>query len=128
MYTYKAKIEKIVDGDTVDAAVDLGFDVWIKQRFRLQGLDAAEKNTPFGKATMLLLKIELDGVYVTIKSYHPDKYGRYLAEIYKSGSEVSINQQLLDANIVKPYTGDSRSDLWTPQELSVTTITGVYLK
>ena len=44
-YTYKAKIERVVDGDTVDALVDLGFDTWKKVRIRMMGLNAPESRT-----------------------------------------------------------------------------------
>ena len=45
MYTYNAKVDRVVDGDTVDALVDLGFDTWKKVRIRLHGLDAWESRT-----------------------------------------------------------------------------------
>ena len=45
MYTYNAKLDRVVDGDTVDALVDLGFDTWKKVRIRLHGLDAWESRT-----------------------------------------------------------------------------------
>ena len=45
MYTYNAKVERVVDGDTVDALVDLGFDTWKKVRIRFYGIDAYESRT-----------------------------------------------------------------------------------
>jgi micrococcal nuclease len=45
MYEYKAKVVKILDGDTMDVSIDLGFDVWVYQRVRLIGINTAEKNT-----------------------------------------------------------------------------------
>ena len=40
MYEYKAKLIRVIDGDTIDALIDLGFDVWVKKRIRLYGIDA----------------------------------------------------------------------------------------
>ena len=118
MYHYKARIENVVDGDTVDAFVDLGFKTWVKIRFRLTGLDAAEKNTPRGIATLNILKA-IEGKDVFIESTRPDKYGRYLAEIWSpTANDYSYNYQLIRAGIVKPYHGDSRSELWTAEELA----------
>ena len=44
MYEYKAKLIKVVDGDTLDAMIDLGFDIWVKKRIRLDGIDARMEN------------------------------------------------------------------------------------
>ena len=45
MYTYRAKLIRVIDGDTIDAIIDLGFDVWVKKRIRLNGIDAPETRT-----------------------------------------------------------------------------------
>ena len=45
MYEYNAKLIRVIDGDTVDASIDLGFDVWVKKRIRLHGIDAPESRT-----------------------------------------------------------------------------------
>ena len=121
MYQYNALVERVIDGDTVDISVDLGFKVWSKQRMRLLHVDTAEKNTPFGKATKDLLKKALEGKMAKVQVHAPDKYGRYLAEIYL-GSDVSINQQMIDAKVAKGYEGDSKAGLWTPEELAVVEI------
>lgn len=49
MYKYWAEVIRVVDGDTVDMLIDLGFDVWVKQRIRLLGIDTAEKKAPPGQ-------------------------------------------------------------------------------
>jgi len=122
MYEYNTKIERVVDGDTVDVFIDLGFEVWHHQRLRLAGIDAAEHNTPFGAATKDYITKLLEGKSVKIQVSKPDKYGRYLATIFL-GSAVSINDQMVSNHIAKAYSGDSKSGLWTPEELAVTTIT-----
>ena len=45
MYEYKAKLDRVIDGDTVDAMIDLGFDTWVHKRIRLEGIDAPETRT-----------------------------------------------------------------------------------
>jgi micrococcal nuclease len=117
MYTYYTKIDKVVDGDTCDVFIDLGFSVWHKERIRLAGIDTAEKNTPLGKALKEFLIKNLEGKLVKLEVSKPDKYGRYLGKVYLN-SEESINDQLIRNGLAKPYGGDSKVGLWTEQELS----------
>lgn len=124
MYEYYTKIEKVIDGDTVDVFIDLGFSVWHKERIRLVGVDTAEKNTVFGKATKKLLVDTLEGKKVRLQVSKPDKYGRYLGIIFLNDSE-SINDQMIKHGIAKPYGGDSKSGLWTEEELSKSEISVV---
>jgi micrococcal nuclease len=121
MYTYYTKIDKVVDGDTCDVFIDLGFSVWHKERIRLAGIDTAEKNTPLGKALKEFLIKNLEGKLVKLEVSKPDKYGRYLGKVYLN-SEESINDQLIRNGLAKPYGGDSKVGLWTEQELSKTSI------
>jgi len=89
MYRYKAKLVRVVDGDTLDALVDLGFDVWIKRRIRLSGIDAYESRTrdkrekKKGLAAKARLKevLEHEGGFDLI-SHGVGKYGRCLGEIH----------------------------------------------
>lgn len=121
MYTYYTKIDKVIDGDTCDVFIDLGFSVWHKERIRLAGIDTAEKNTPLGKALKEFLIKNLEGKLVKLEVSKPDKYGRYLGKIYLN-SEESVNDQLIRNGLAKPYGGDSKVGLWTEQELSKTEI------
>ena len=116
MYHYAAKITNVVDGDTVDVSIDLGFKIEHHLRVRLNGIDAAEKQWPRGKRTKDILIASLLGRDVKVTTYHPDKYGRYLADVFLADGS-SINEQLVTAGVVKAYAGDSRSDLWTMAEL-----------
>ena len=122
MYTYFTKIEKVVDGDTVDVFIDLGFKVWRSERIRLVGVDTAEKNTPYGKATKEYLTQLLAGKIVKLEVFKPDKYGRYLGKIYID-SEISINDQMVSTGMAKGYMGDSKVGLWTEAELAVDKVT-----
>jgi micrococcal nuclease len=122
MYEYYTKIDKVVDGDTVDVFIDLGFSVWHKERIRLAGIDTAEKNTPLGKALKTFLIANLEGKIVKLQVSKPDKYGRYLGTVFLKDSVTSINDQLIKANLAKPYGGDSKVGLWTAEELAKSTI------
>lgn len=91
MFTYQAKLIEVIDGDTVDLLVDLGFGIHVKERFRLYGIDAPEMPTEAGKIAKAYLESILGTaieIYVaTIKMTRrpqekTDKYGRYLAAIY----------------------------------------------
>jgi len=122
MYEYYTKIDKVVDGDTVDVFIDLGFSVWHKERIRLSGIDTAEKNTPLGKALKTFLIANLEGKMVKLQVSKPDKYGRYLGTVFLKDSAISINDQLIKANLAKPYGGDSKVGLWTAEELAKSAI------
>ena len=89
IYIYKASLIRVVDGDTVDLIIDLGFDTSRHERFRLYGIDAPELNTLAGKAAKTWLREALqplEAIYVqTIQletKTKRDKYGRFLAVLY----------------------------------------------
>ncbi len=86
MYTYRAKVVRCVDGDTVDFNVDLGFDVFIKIRTRLVGVNTPERgHAEYKSATRwvedLLKSQEDEDGYVEIKTGKTGKYGRWLVDI-----------------------------------------------
>lgn len=120
MFSYKAIVENVVDGDTVDISVDLGFDIWHRLRVRLIGIDTPEKWFPYGKVVKRYVEQSLLMKHVTIKTTKPDKYGRYLVEVYMDGFRESFNQHLIDQNMAKAYGGASRIGLWTDSELEQT--------
>jgi micrococcal nuclease len=125
MWTYQAKVERVIDGDTIDVTIDLGFSIWYKTRMRLLGVDTAEKITAFGKVTKSLLVNAIEGKMVKVEVSKPDKYGRFLCNVWLAGA-TSINQQLIDQNVAKGYMGDSKTGLWTAEELAQTS-TGAVL-
>ena len=93
MYTYAAKLIEVIDGDTVDLLIDLGFGVHVKERCRLYGIDAPEMPTEAGKAAKARLESLIGAVtgelFVATRKMtrkpkeRTDKYGRYLAVLYK---------------------------------------------
>lgn len=108
-------VDRIVDGDTVDLRIDLGFRAELKERFRLYGINAPEINTPAGKAARdflsNLLPLGCGVVLVTCKTQ--EKYGRWLATLWlpttqpvNETNQLSINEQLVLAGhaVYKDYT------------------------
>ena len=107
-YIYKAKLQRVVDGDTVDALIDLGFDTWVKKRIRYKGIDTWESRTKdldekkLGLAAKARNKELLESVsskpgYFRLRSHGVGKYGRVLGEIFiqdKDGKSYNINEQL----------------------------------
>lgn len=112
MYEYRASVVRVIDGDTVDLRVDLGFDASLNMRVRLAGIDAPERGQPGGsEATAWLtqkLPMRADVVLKTQK-YRREKYGRYLAEIYLIGDTLSINEQMIRIGHSRVYDGGCRA-------------------
>ena len=118
MYKYGAKLLRVVDGDTADVMIDLGFDVWIKSRLRFKGVDTWEKRTKNleekakGMAASEFTKKHMemnDGKFV-IQSYGKGKYGRILAEIFIDidGEETSLNKLLIENGHAYVYQGGKK--------------------
>lgn len=128
MYRYNATVERVVDGDTIDLMIDLGFDVWTHQRIRLNGIDTPERNTPLGKALKKHMANLLEGTKIIIDVTKPDKYGRYLGTLWVSEESLeSINDQLYANKLAKLYAGGSKTSLWAAEELSSSNV-GVIFK
>lgn len=106
MFTYVAKVERVVDGDTIDVSIDLGFSIWHKVRLRLAGIDTPEVSTEFGKLVRDHVRSALEGQTVTITTTKTDKYGRYLAEVFVN--ENSFNKVLVDIGMAVAYNGGQR--------------------
>jgi len=108
MYTYNAKLLKVIDGDTVDALVDLGFDTWKKIRIRLYGIDAWESRTrdlqekEKGLAAKNRLIEVLNEEFILV-SHGVGKYGRCLGEIFEDINSDSINNLLISEGHAIPY-------------------------
>ena len=114
-YIYRAKLINVVDGDTVDLAVDVGFRVSITDRFRLLGINAPEMHgtsSPAGKEAKAALASMLAGVEtLTIKTHKgQDKYGRWLADIYVNtdGGELLVNKIMVVEGHAVEYFGGAR--------------------
>ena len=116
-HNYSAKLIRVVDGDTCDALIDLGFDTWVKKRIRFKGVDTWESRTRnkeekvkglAAKAyTKDLLENSDEGKFV-LKSYGVGKYGRVLAELFVKGHEQSVNQLLIENGHAYEYEGGKK--------------------
>lgn len=119
MYEYRVKkFLKIVDGDTIDVDLDLGFDISFTQRVRLAGIDTPESRTTdkYEKTLGLEVKDKLKKAIeaakiVVIRTEKPDsteKYGRILGWVFLDENPVSINQTLIDEGFAWSYMGETK--------------------
>ena len=114
---YSCKLVRVVDGDTADAMIDLGFKTWIKVRIRFYGVDAWESRTrnleekKKGLAAKEFVKDLLEnsdsGKFV-IKSHGVGKYGRVLGELFVKGHESSVNELLKENGHAYEYHGEKK--------------------
>ena len=114
---YSCKLVRVVDGDTCDAMIDLGFDTWVKKRIRFKGVDTWESRTRDleekakgleAKAfTKDLLENSDDGKF-SIISYGLGKYGRVLGELFVKGHEQSVNDLLIENGHAYEYEGGKK--------------------
>jgi len=118
-YRYNAEIIRCVDGDTVDAWIDVGFDMRIKQRLRLHGIDTPETRTrdPIEKKVGLMAKARVQELLEVGKTYpiwtvEKGKFGRYLARIYlDEARNQCVNDMLVEENLASIYFGGSKADI-----------------
>lgn len=107
MYSYNAKIINVVDGDTVDAEIDLGFKIKITHRLRLIDVDTEEMNDPdpqrrqLAKTAKDYLIEKLLNQTVKINTYKADSFGRYLAEIYID--KFCVNDYLIESGLARKW-------------------------
>lgn len=111
MFQYQAEVIRVVDGDTLDARIDLGFSVWVKKRVRLYGIDAWESRTRDlqEKAKGILAKDRLIDILNScggkfmLKSHGIGKFGRCLGELYINASDTSVNKMLVSEGHAVKY-------------------------
>ena len=124
MYKYKAKLKRVVDGDTCDAYIDLGIDVSVKKRIRFMGVDTWESRTrdleekKKGLAAKEYTKEMLsknEGEFI-IKSHGVGKYGRVLGELFIEGEDKSLNELLKDNGHAYEYHGGKKKDFKITKE------------
>lgn len=120
MYEYRVKkVTKVLDGDTIDVDLDLGFSISYSGRVRLSGIDTPESRTKdlaekkLGLEAKEYMKSLLDNAkIVVIKTEKPDsseKYGRILGQVFINGLNISVNQMLIDNGYAWEYDGASKN-------------------
>ena len=121
-YIYRAKLDRVVDGDTVDALIYVGFNIWFKKRIRFVGVDTWESRTrdleekkkgklAAERTRQLLEEISSKPGYFRIKSYGLGKYGRVLGELFvmdKDGKQWNINETLITEGHAYVYDGGKK--------------------
>ena len=114
---YSCKLERVVDGDTCDALIDLGFNTWAKRRIRFKGVDTWESRTrdleekKLGLAAKAYVKDLLensDEGKFSIISHGVGKYGRVLGELFVKGHETSVNELLKENGHAYEYHGEKK--------------------
>ena len=121
-YIYRGKLERVVDGDTIDALIYVGFDIWIKKRIRYSGIDTWESRTrdlaekakgleAKARNKELLMEVSSKSGYFRLKSFGVGKYGRVLGEIYiedSEGKQYNINETLISEGHAYVYEGGKK--------------------
>lgn len=115
-YIYGAKLLRVVDGDTADCMIDLGFDTWVKARLRFKGVDTWEKRTRdkaekvkgLAASAFTTSYLEKNDGNFTIQSFGKGKYGRILAEIFIEGEGKSLNTLLIENGHAYVYDGGKK--------------------
>ena len=116
------EIDRVVDGDTIDVTIDLGFDLYKKERVRVAGVDTPEKRTrnleekELGIDATEWLKAKLEGavagdddlVIRTELDGGVGKYGRLLGWLYIGDSELSLNEEMITEGYAHPYDGGTK--------------------
>ena len=120
MYEYRCKVVKIIDGDTVDVDIDLGFGVWLKkERIRMFGIDTPESRTrdleekKYGNAAKEFITDMLDdegGIVLKTRKDKEGKYGRILGELWRTTdfADKSINDYMIEKHHAVAYHGQSK--------------------
>ena len=117
MYEYKINLIRVIDGDTIDAEIDLGFDVKIKKRIRFMGINAPESRTRDAEekvkglaAKKRVTELLEDAQTVTVKSHGVGKFGRCLGELTltQAGQEINLNELLISEGHATEYFGGKR--------------------
>ena len=121
-YIYRGKLDRVVDGDTIDALIDVGFDIWVKKRIRYKGIDTWESRTrnleekakgleAKARNKELLMEVSSKSGYFRLKSHGVGKYGRVLGEIFiedSEGKQYNIKETLISEGHAYIYEGGKK--------------------
>jgi micrococcal nuclease len=111
-YSYKINVTRVIDGDTIDCLIDLGFKISIKSRIRLAGIDTPESRTSnkeekvYGLEAKERLECLLNESEVKLISHGLGKFGRVLGTLYVD--DIDVNQRLIDEGFAIEYQGSTK--------------------
>ena len=117
MYEYNCKVKRVVDGDTVDVVIDLGFDIHFATRVRLYGMDTPESRTRnkdekvrgYMSKDFLEEWMEKDDVIIRTRRDKKGKFGRVLGEMIVRGE--NVNKLMIKECLAVEYYGQSKDDI-----------------
>ena len=128
MYEYKVKITRVIDGDTCDIDVDLGFGIFTKDRIRFMGIDTPESRTRNKKEKALglaakarlkeILKENKGNIILRTSKEGKGKFGRIIGTLLIYDGKTSVNQMLIDEGHARDYFGGSKDEQgeWTVED------------
>lgn len=111
-FIYNAVVKRVVDGDTIDVEIDMGFKIWAHQRVRLARINTPELNSPdpivrsAAQSAMLAVANLVLGKQVVLSTKKTDLYGRYLAEVHyvdQNGQQLNLSDELLSKGLAAVY-------------------------
>lgn len=114
MYEYQATVNRVIDGDTIEVSVDLGFSLVWTTPVRLFGINTPETNSKVAEERAMAMQAKkwladaINGKTVRVKTVKPkDKYGRYLAEVWMTDGiqATSVNEQMVKLGLAKVWDG-----------------------
>lgn len=111
MFEYRAFCTRVIDGDTVEVTIDLGFKIFHGHSVRLAGLDTPERGQPGYDEAKSFVSGCISGKSIILRSIKDDKYGRYLAQIEYidvNSNKINLNDKLLSLGLAKPYDGGKK--------------------
>jgi micrococcal nuclease len=116
MFRYNATVLRVIDGDTIDAMIDLGFSTWKKIRIRFYGIntpesrtrDLEEKKRGLAAKDRVVEALEANDGKFVLQSHGVGKFGRCLGEIFINDDEISLQQMLINEGHGVPYFGGKR--------------------
>ena len=127
MYEYRISVDRVIDGDTIDCWIDLGYDIQIHKRIRFAGINAPETRTrdkeekKYGKAAKAFLEEKLKAGTPLLRTFKDGvgKYGRILGEFWVEEhneehnitAKTNINQLMVEEHHAAPYHGQSKEEI-----------------
>ena len=119
MYEYNATVIQVIDGNTIEVSIDLGFSMSFRSTFRLFGIDTPELTSHDATIRELANRAKcrlaelVNGKTILVRVHKPDKHGRWLVEIKTSDITLgTVNSQLIAEGFAKPYLGVGDRPIW----------------